>query len=224
MEKKDLKGLTFTVGSSKGGGSKVPVLDEDLMHEAVLVDVTPEEFTYQNELKKVLKWTFELTDPENEYEAELENGETETRRRKVIGSTSRICTDKSKMYKWYTKIIGRKLEEGETVDLSEAMGVPCNLMITNKQGKKAREDGTYPVYANVKDVYTIKGAKKQAVKVAKVEPEEATEEVETEVEEKVEKVKASAKKAATKATPKKEVKKAEPVEESAEDEAFGDIF
>lgn len=50
----------------------------------------------------------------------------------------------SKAYIWTCKIMGRKIESGESIDLDPMMPIPCLVMVS-----RTKRDGTHVEYANI---------------------------------------------------------------------------
>lgn len=210
MKEHAVDGLDFTVGEpSTGGGGKYAKLDENDIYDAILLNCTREMVTFKNETKPVIRYNFELQDEEYAYEEE-----EQTVLRIVQGSSSPLCNEKTKLYKWYCAIMGKEdVEVGEKVSLSSLFGMPCRIKIKNKKGKKPRDDGSFVYFASIENVMTAKKGKIK--KVAE------------EIEEKVTKVKKGVKKAEPeKKAEKKVTKDAEKSEDSFDgdiDDIFGDI-
>lgn len=160
MEHKDIGGLEFTVGEPKERGEGIKPLEEDTFYNAVI----PKFEKTQTSFGEMLRWIFELTDPEYEYEFTDDNGDVQKRRRRVTALSSMLCNPKTKLYKWYSKIIGKEPGVGERVKLSNIINKECLIMIKNVKGKKANEDGTFPVFSNVERISTKKGKKGKSSK------------------------------------------------------------
>ena len=190
-------GLDFTVGEpkEKGSGSIQP-LEEDIMYDVKLIDVTKETAPFG----QVLKWTFELLDEEFSYEYE-----GETRQRRVRGTSSLLCNPKTKLYQWYVKLLGREPEVGEKISLSDVIGTECKILVKNVKGKKADDDGNYPIYSNVDRIIPEKG-KKKVVKSKKVRSSKVIKAKKDEV------------------FPQKQVEPNADVEEDESDDLFNDVF
>jgi len=181
----DIGGLDFTVGEpkEKGSGSNFEPLEEDTLYDVKLADITKETAPFG----QVLRWTFELLDDEFSYEYEGEK-----RYRRINGTTSLLCNPKTKLYKWYVKVLGREPEVGEKISLKDIIGTECKIFVKNVKGKKPDEDGKYPIYSNVdriipdkdkkvtpktkKEGYskTIKSKKEEVFPQSQVEPKAET--------------------------------------------------
>ena len=64
----------------------------------------------------------------------------------VTGLASKKLTEKSKLGRWVTTLIGRTLEVGETTTASDLLNKVCQVEIEHKTGDEGR------VYANLTDV------------------------------------------------------------------------
>lgn len=210
MREHDVESLDFTVSEAGGAEGKYAKLDENDVYDAVLLGCERGEMTYQGKTTEVIRWNFELQDKEYSYE---EEGATVLR--VVQGTSSTLCNDRSKLYAWYKAMLGiEELEVGEKVSLSKLFGTECRIKIKNKKSTKARDDGTFSVFANVADVMR---AKKTAVKKTVTK-----EEVEVPMPE----VTQAPKKATTKAKTKVVKEVVEEKEESDSDDLddiFGDL-
>ena len=201
MKETDVDGLEFEVSKApeKGSGGGIPELSEGEVYEVVLAEVKKETINFGKGPTEVLRWYFELLDEEYVYEYD-----GQTRRRRVSGTSSALCNPKTKLYEWYCILMGCEPEVGEKIALSNIIGNGCRVMIKNTKGKKAKQDGTYPVYAKVDKVIKAKVP-------GKVDLDESVEE---------EVVEEKPKKVFKKEAPQKPVKRApEPeVEEEEQDE------
>lgn len=187
MKNKEVNDFEFDVKETKqrGGGANYNVepLEEDEWYNSIFVRVERSQATFG----EVLNWYFELEGEIYSYEYE-----GELRQRRIRGSSSLICTPKSKMYAWFKKLSGSEPEPGDRIDLTELYGTPCRVMVKNAEGKKD-DEGNCTVYSNVvnikgrKTTDEAKPVKKVKTKVAssttketknvpEVKPKKATEE------------------------------------------------
>jgi len=205
-DESDVDGLEFTVEKKKAKGTKFKELNEDTIFDAVMVEIKKEQAPFG----EVLRWIFELLDEEYNYTVENEDGgEKEVRRRKVSGTTSLLCKPNTKLYKWYSKILGEEPAVGEKIDLKNIIDVECRLLVKNTKSKKADDDGNFRVYSNVDRILTAEDGPKTG---KFTEPKKKATKKTTK-EEKPEK----------KATKKTKTTKKEPEDDGGED-MFGDIF
>ena len=215
MKQKDLDSLNFVVGAAKA--SKFSQLDEAETYNAVVVGIAPKTLPFG----EVLRWDYELQDVEFEYEDD--NGDAQ--KRVIDGTTSQACTVKSKLYDWYSKIMGKTPDEGEGFSLKEVIGMPCRIRIKNKEGKKKRDDGSLPVFSHVDSVYAAKAGTKSVKKTVKKEVVEVEDDLDLDNAE-VAEVEVEVSEPVVKQAPKKEVKKekkAVVVEEATPVESDDDI-
>jgi len=151
----NIRGLEFTVGESKTqGSSNYSPLNEDEMYNAECVDIEIKNLAFG----PVVNWIFELTDSEHTYTFTDDSGKEISGRRRVRGTSSLLCNPKTKLYNWYTKLLGSEPNVGEKISLSKVMGIKCRLLIKNTQGKKANDEGSFPIYSNVDRIIPIKSA------------------------------------------------------------------
>ncbi len=69
----------------------------------------------------------------------------------IDGITSRIFSTKSKLYSWYSAILGREPAVGEDIDLNELVGRRCRIIVKNKATKRGG------VASQVTDVLSAEG-------------------------------------------------------------------
>jgi len=147
----NISGLEFTVVES-GSGEKNPIYDiemsEDRPYCARVYKIEKKMINGKHGKGEILEWLFEATEEEFVYEYD-DNGETKLGYRKIKGGTSLNCTLNSKMYEWYTKIMGKELTLGESINLKNVIGKECKVFIKNSKAKKANEDGSHTIFANV---------------------------------------------------------------------------
>lgn len=121
----NINGLKFTVSRS-GSGIQL-VADE--WYPCVLASITQDKRTYKGEEKDVLIWDFQLQG--EEFQMELKTGEI--KQFSIRGTTSLFASPKSKMYAWYTKLIGADVPEGGEIDLESILGRECFIMVEPKE-------------------------------------------------------------------------------------------
>jgi len=175
----DISSLIFTVSQvteSEEGGIK---LKEDEWIPAILTQFTP----WEGQFGKQIRWVFELQG--KEYTWKSKNGKTGQFR--ITGSTSYVCSPRSKLYKWYAKIIGKDPEIGEKIDLKTILNKSCYIMI--KITKGINRNGEEMIYHNVEKIKTWDNTTEilPTLPKTKEEPKIITEVKEEETKEKPEK-------------------------------------
>jgi len=147
----NISGLEFTVVEQKAR-EKNPVYNiemfEDRSYRVRVYKIEKKMINGKYGKGEVLDWSFEVIETEFAYEYD-DNGETKSGCRKISGGTSLNCTLNSKMYEWYTKIMGKELTLGESINLKNVIGKECKVFIKNSKANKANEDGSYTTFANV---------------------------------------------------------------------------
>ena len=113
----------------------------DDVYEAVLLGIEIKE-AGENSLsdKPYARWTFGITDDDGE-DAEL------------IGNSSLTFGQKSKARKWWTAILRRVIENGETINPPDLCPVDCRIVVKNDP-----ESG----FARIEDVLGEKKTPKEA--------------------------------------------------------------
>ena len=139
-EDQNISGLEFTVTNSNvGEGIK---MSEDEWLPCILTEISK----FTNQWGEQLRWTFELEG--EEYTWKSKDGKSG--QFKVSGSSSKACSPKSKLYKWYSKLMGKEPIEGETISLKNILGMKCMVMIKINHGKD--KEGNSKDYYNVDKV------------------------------------------------------------------------
>ena len=139
-EEKDISGLEFSV--TKNGAEGGIQVQEDEWLPAVLTNFAP----FENQWGKQLRWTFELQGESFVWKSK----DGKTGQFRVSGNSSYVCSPKSKLYKWYSKITGKEPVEGESIKLKTILNAPCYVMIKINKGKD--KDGEPKDYYNVDKV------------------------------------------------------------------------
>ena len=139
-EEKDISGLEFTVNKKDTEGGIKLVEDEWL--PTILTQFVP----FENQWGKQLRWMFELQGSDFTWKSK----DGKTGQFKVSGNTSYACSPKAKLYKWYSKIVGKEPAEGEKISLKSIIGIPCYVMLKLKVGKD--KEGEPKDYYNVDKV------------------------------------------------------------------------
>jgi len=200
----NIGGLEFTV-VERSTREKNPVYDiemfEDRPYRTRVYKIEKKMINGKYGKGEVLDWLFEVIEEEFAYEYNDDNGEKKSGYRRIKGGTSLNCTLSSKMYEWYTKIMGKELTLGESINLKNVLGKECKVFIKNSKAKKANEDGSYTTFANVDRIVKSSSTTTQSDEQIK------------------------------KSTKKEELKKKEAVEETTKteekennDDLFADIF
>jgi predicted 3-demethylubiquinone-9 3-methyltransferase (glyoxalase superfamily) len=137
----DIDGLELTVtanGSNGEGGIK---LVEDEWYSAILSEFKPYDNSYQGKITKSLRWFFELQGEQFTWKSKS----GKTGQFKTSLSTSLACSPKSKLYKYYSKLIGKEPAEGEKIKLKDLLGMNCFIMVKITKDKNDENKVWYNV-------------------------------------------------------------------------------
>jgi len=135
----DVSGLVFTVSNKSINGEGGIKLSEDEWLPAILTQFVP----FESMFGKQIRWMFELQGKEYTWKS----SDGKTGQFKVSGNTTYACSPKSKLYKWYSKLMGKEPAEGEKIELKTLIGKSC--FVTLKINKKTNNEGEEVVYNNV---------------------------------------------------------------------------
>lgn len=117
-----------------------------------------EEGSYEATLEDIERRTIVIQEDGQETEREVFNWIFDVDGIKVRGTTSTIISTRSKAGKWVEALLGRRLEDGETIKKGDLIGRKCLVYVIQKPGKVGDI-----VFNNVKDVMPLpkKGGKKK---------------------------------------------------------------
>ena len=120
--------------------SEFELIGENEIVNARVGGVEPNEFTYNGEEVKKLRWTFVIDEPEM----------AQHHGNNVWGDTSQafVSHPNCKAYNWTAAITGRQYDSGEELDTDDLLGMPCRIMIMHKPDNK-----TGLVYMRAKEVF-----------------------------------------------------------------------
>lgn len=122
---------------------------EDGTYSAVVKDIKVQD----GKFGKMLKWYFEIINNEEYDEASL------------TGLSSTELTEKSKLFKWVSAILGiTDIPVGEKIKIGKCIGKTCRIIVTTTQSKKD-PDKTYS------NVLKVLPSKKKSVEAAEEEDE-----------------------------------------------------
>ena len=175
----NIGGLDFTVGEVKEGGFSDLA---EAVYNVILKSIKKETAPFG----EVIKWTFELIGEQFSYG----DNEGNKKQRIVTGTTSPLCNPNTKLYEWYSKLVGKEPGVGEKIQLSVLFGKQCQVLTKNNTSKKADDNGKFRVYSNVDRLISVVSTVAQSApkvqqvnipQVKEVPVQEITKPAETEV-------------------------------------------
>ncbi len=111
-----------------GDPAELDLIPEGEVVNVRLLSVEFNEFTFNNEEIKKLRWSFAVTD------AGSWQGKT------ITGDTSKNFTahPNCKAYNWAVALTGKDYSTGDEIDFDDLAGLPARIIIQHKPGKDGR--------------------------------------------------------------------------------------
>jgi len=166
MSEQDVSGLEFTVNADNAvgdGEGGIKVIEDEWL-PAVLSNFS----TFKNSFgQDQLRWNFELQGKEYTWFSKKSGKSGQF---KVSCSTSKVCSPKSRLYKMYSKLIGREPAQGERISLQGLVGMHCFVMI--KHNKQKLQDGTEKIWNNVDKVKSAGQTAPKPIPVPVAQPQQ----------------------------------------------------
>ena len=149
-------GLVFKV--KKSAGIQLEAME---WYPCILKSITPVVVTWQGVEENKLQWEFELLG--EKFTMDMKG---ESKQFSVRGKTSLFTSPKSKMYTWYTSIIGADLDEGQEINLESIIGTECDVMVEPREYLDPKTKTNKIAH----DIKLVRRSKKGATATPKVAP------------------------------------------------------
>lgn len=111
-----------------GDGEEFALIEENETVGVIVTSVEANEFTWNEELVKKFRWTFDVTD------------QGPWQGKQINGDTSQVFTahPNCKAYNWVSAIMGRSPAPGEELDTDDLIGMSCRVLVGHRTDKQGR--------------------------------------------------------------------------------------